>query len=195
MRLIITRHGETEENLAGIIQGHLPGTLSEEGIKQAKKLAERLKDEKINVIFSSDLARASDTAKEIAKFHDVPLNFVKDLREKFHGEFQGKKKTELGFDSNTSVVNIFPKDGENSEELFNRANNFVKKILSDHPNDVVLLVAHNGINKALITAINNKTPQDIKLIENMNNTSVTILEKDKNGKLYMKVFNCVKHLE
>ena len=66
MKLIITRHGETEENKAGIIQGHLPGHLSEAGIEQAKKVAFRLKDEKINFIYSSDLDRAADTAKEIA---------------------------------------------------------------------------------------------------------------------------------
>lgn len=83
MRLIITRHGETEENTAGIIQGHLPGKLSDRGIAQAKKVALRLKNEKIDAIYSSDLARTSDTAKEIAKFHPtIPIEFVKELREK-----------------------------------------------------------------------------------------------------------------
>ncbi len=80
MKLIITRHGETEENRTGIVQGHLPGQLSESGIEQAQKLALRLKGEKIDVIYSSDLDRASDTAKEIAKDHpSVPIRFVRDL--------------------------------------------------------------------------------------------------------------------
>lgn len=78
MKLIITRHGETEENKAGIIQGYLPGHLSKTGIEQAKKVVLRLKDEKIDFIYSSDLDRAANTAKEIAKFHpDVPIEFVK----------------------------------------------------------------------------------------------------------------------
>ena len=47
MKLIIVRHGETEENKIGIIQGHLPGTLSVIGIEQAQKIALRLKDEKM----------------------------------------------------------------------------------------------------------------------------------------------------
>ncbi len=51
MRLIITRHGETEENIAGIMMGHLQGKLSATGIEQAKKVALRLKDEKIDFIF------------------------------------------------------------------------------------------------------------------------------------------------
>ena len=45
MRLIITRHGETEENIKGIHQGHMPGILSKLGIEQAKKLALRLKND------------------------------------------------------------------------------------------------------------------------------------------------------
>ena len=69
--------------------GHNPGKLSSLGIEQARKLAERLKDEKIDVIFSSDLARAADTAKEIAKFHpNIPLELTKDIRERFLGEIQ-----------------------------------------------------------------------------------------------------------
>ena len=67
MKLIIARHGETEENKKGILQGHLPGKLTELGIEQSKKLALRLKNEKIDAIYSSDLARASNTAKEIIK--------------------------------------------------------------------------------------------------------------------------------
>ena len=50
MRLIITRHGETEENKAGIMQGHLPGVLSELGKEQAEKLAERFKNDKIDLV-------------------------------------------------------------------------------------------------------------------------------------------------
>jgi len=85
MRIILTRHGQTEENLQGILQGHLQGKLSQLGKEQARKLALRLKDEKIDYIYSSDLARAADTAKEIAKYHpDTPIKFVKDMREPYH---------------------------------------------------------------------------------------------------------------
>jgi len=196
MNLIITRHGETEENKAGVIQGHLPGHLSEKGIEQAKKVALRLKDEKIDFIYSSDLDRAANTTKEIAKFHpEVPVEFVKDLREKFLGEWQGKSKKELGFTDNTSLVEFFPKDGETSEKLFNRASNFLHKTLSQHLHDTVLFVAHNGINKALIAAITGKSPKDINLIENLHNTSVCVFEIDKDKNHKIKVFNCKKHLD
>ena len=61
MKLIIVRHGETVGNATEIIEGHLPGKLSQKGIEQAKKLASRLKDEPIDHIFCSDLTRAIET--------------------------------------------------------------------------------------------------------------------------------------
>lgn len=195
-RLIITRHGETEENLVGIIQGHLPGKLSEKGIIQAKKVALRLKNEKIDYIYSSDLARTADTAKEIAKFHPkAPIKFVKDLREKYLGEWQGKKISELGFLTNTELVEFSSKDGETNKELLNRAKKFLHKVLIKHPNDTVLLAGHNGINKALIAVITNKTAEEIKLIENLHNTSITIYEIDQDKSHKIHLFNCKKHLD
>ena len=65
MRLILTRHGETEDNVKEILQGQAGGKLTAKGIEQAKKLALRLKKEKIDKIYVSDLKRAVDTAKEL----------------------------------------------------------------------------------------------------------------------------------
>jgi broad specificity phosphatase PhoE len=196
MRLIITRHGETEENISGVIQGHLPGKLTDEGIIQARKLALRLKDEKIDFIYSSDLTRASDTAKEIAKYHPrVPIKFVKDLREKFLGEWQGRSKKSLGFTSDTSLVNFSPKDGETNKEMFDRAGTFLHKILLKHRNSNVLFVAHNGINKAMIAVITKKDSESIKAMENHYNTSVSVFEIDEDRKHKILCFNCAKHLK
>jgi len=153
MKLIITRHGETEENIAGIMQGHLPGKLSDTGISQAKRVAMRLKDEKIDYIFSSDLARAVDTAKEIVKFHpNTPFELVKDLRERYLGKFQGKKKSDFGWDVkfNASVV-VASKTCEDTEAFYKRAESFLHKIISKYHDATVLFVGHNGINKALLT--------------------------------------------
>ena len=197
MKLIITRHGETEENKVGIMQGQLPGKLSATGINQAKKVASRLKDERIDFIFSSDLARASDTAKEIAKFHpNTPIEFVEDLRERNLGEFQGKKKSDFGWDAKDyKATYIQPKEGETMEELYNRAESFLHKIISKHHNDTVLFVGHNGINKALITVITGKKHEDIRGIDNQHNTSVNVFEIDEDKNHKILCFNCIKHLD
>ena len=197
MKLLITRHGETEENKVGIMQGHLPGKLSIEGIEQAKKVALRLKDQKIDLIFSSDLARTADTAKEIAKFHpNITINFTEELRERDIGEYTGKKKSDFGWDiKDYKVAHLEIKNGETVEQIFNRAKNFLNKIISKHHQKTILFVGHNGINKALIAAILDKTHEDIKNIENQHNTSINIFEIDENKNYKIHLQNDVSHLE
>ena len=193
MKLIITRHGETEENKAGILQGHLPGKLSALGITQAKKVAKRLKKEKIDFIFSSDLARASDTAKEIAMFHpNTPVEFTKELREINIGKFQGEKISEL----NKKNLNILgSKETETTKNLFKRAENFLNKIIKKHKSNTILFVGHDFINKALIAVITKKGHKDIKNVEDQHNTSINIFEIDENKNHKIHTFNCIKHLE
>ena len=68
IELILSRHGETEENKLHIMQGQLPGHLSELGKQQAKALAETLDKEELDVIVCSDLARSYDTAMAVARW-------------------------------------------------------------------------------------------------------------------------------
>lgn len=71
IELILTRHGETLENQQHILQGQLPGTLSPSGIEQARKLAEKLKNERVEAVLCSDLARSRETAEVIASSHEL----------------------------------------------------------------------------------------------------------------------------
>ena len=193
MRLIITRHGETEENKLGILQGHLPGKLSDLGKIQAEKLAKRLKDEKIYFIYSSDLARASDTAKEIAKFHPgIPIEFTKDLRERNLGELQGQKIFDL---TNLDFLTEDIKNAETLENLYIRAENFLNNLVLKHKLDTVLFIGHDLINRTLMTVIFGKTYKDINDVELLNNTSVNIFEIDEKGNYKIHLLNDTKHLE
>lgn len=75
MRLILVRHGESEWNKIGRYQGQEDAPLSELGQQQAQALAQRLKREKLDVIYASPLQRANNTARAIAEFHpEVPLS-------------------------------------------------------------------------------------------------------------------------
>jgi len=195
MRLIITRHGETEENKKRIFQGHLPGKLSKLGIEQAKKLAFRLKDEKIDVIYSSDLARASDTAKEIAKYHkNVPIFFVKELREKDFGDFTGK-----GWDQISNFDELIDSDdGSNGVETKKSIRMRVRKlfdfVFGEYKKSNVLFVAHDGTNKILMKMIFKESNIPSENLKCQSNTAVNIfkIEEDKNHKIH--VLNCIKHL-
>jgi len=124
MKLILTRHGVTEENINGILQSHMDGTLSKLGLEQAKKVSLRLKNEKIDYIYSSDLGRASKTAQKIAKYHKkTPIKFVKELREIDHGDYAGMKLSGYNEYKNKPKNKGF-NEGENVIDLFNRAKIF-----------------------------------------------------------------------
>ncbi len=191
-RLIITRHGETLENASGIIQGHLPGTLSALGIEQARKLALRLKDEKIEYIFSSDLTRALDTANQIRKYHSNAI-FVQtnELRENYLGAWQGKTKRELGITEGYRPP--LPFDAETRDQIYLRARKFLEDLRNDYNGRNLLLVGHNGINKALLAVLMERASEDVKNIETQHNTGVNIFELS--GKSYIPlVLNCIEHL-
>lgn len=176
MRLIIVRHGKTIENEEGIMQGQkIGGTLSELGLKQTKEVALKLKDKKIDKIYSSDLTRCVGTAKEIAKFHErTPLVLAKELKERDFGEFTGKRKKDFGYSADILIGDILEtKEGENIEEVIERVKNFFEKIKEKHKNETILIVGHNAINKIIISLISNKSLNEIKSQEN---TEINIFE-------------------
>lgn len=84
MILYIVRHGQTEENMQAILQGHLPGNLTEQGKEQVRKTAERLAEAGVEFkcIVSSDLKRAMDSAHIIAERLHLPITPMKELRER-----------------------------------------------------------------------------------------------------------------
>ena len=189
MKLILVRHGETLENEQGIIQGHLPGNLSEKGIRQVEKLALRLKSEKLAAIYSSDLKRASDTAKIIAKYHpQTPVFFVKELRERDHKRFSGMKADDV-------TEEEFESKSEPWTDMQKRTKKILDRAYKKHPNSTVLFVGHGAINIALVSIIANRPVQEVKQELISFNTSVSIFEirEDKNHKVHL--LNCVKHLE
>ncbi len=196
MKLILTRHGETVENTDGIIQGHLPGKLSGKGRVQAELLARRLKNERLDFIYSSDLERAAATARAIARYHPgTPLEFVKDLRERYLGTWQGQRKEGLGFSADKGILEYSPENGETLDEMFTRAGNFLTKLFSKHPDESVLCVGHYGIYKAMLAVISGKTPAEILTIVDIHNTAVSIFEFDEKKHGILEVFNCTSHLK
>ena len=91
MEILLTRHGKTEWNALGKVQGKADIKLNEEGIKQAKETSKLLQDEKIDLIISSPLIRAIETARIIAKERNIPIITDESLSERDFGEYEGKR--------------------------------------------------------------------------------------------------------
>ena len=88
--LLLVRHGETEDNVRQIMQGQTHGRLTAHGRQQAEALAQQLSSKKIDVLVSSDLQRAIDTAVIIGAPHHLPLVTTPLLRERDWGGFTGR---------------------------------------------------------------------------------------------------------
>ncbi len=197
MKLIIARHGQTDANVLKIMQGWTNSNLTPLGEEQAKKLALRLKDEKIDAIYTSDLTRTLHTAKEIAKYHPKSKFVVTEkLRELGRGEWEGKTRKEAGLENfPADKFWPIPKGGETHEQLKKRAKEIIDEAYAKHKNSTVLFVTHAATKNALaaiITGIKIESP--LQLIQ-FKNTAVSIFEifEDKSHKVHC--LNCTKHLE
>ena len=149
-RLLLVRHGETEFNSVGRIQGHTDIDLSHKGRHQVELLADYLADEPIDVIYSSDLRRAARSAEIIAAPHRKSIIKRPELREINYGKIQGLTLPEvekqfpdvakLWFTRPLSLQ--FP-GGESVDQLRARVARFLSE-LKPEPEQTVLIVAHGG---------------------------------------------------
>ena len=81
--IYLVRHGQTDWNLQGLLQGHQDIQLNEAGRRQARELHDFFKDIRLGAVYASDLARARQTAEIIAAAHDQPVKTHQALRERY----------------------------------------------------------------------------------------------------------------
>lgn len=195
-KIIFVRHGETVDNSRRIIRGHTNSPLSKKGLEQARKVGLRFKDEHIDMIFSSDIGRAKQTAAEIKQYHNVPLKYDKRLRERNYGTYEGRHADDwLRAISRTkkSFRNFKPKNGESPVQVIIRGVDFVKYILKHYPGKIIMVVAHGTIIRQIVMKLLNETDRNYHKYVHMN-TGVTIIEFD-NKEFKLRKLNCTKHLK
>lgn len=187
VRLLITRHGKTKENVEGIIQGKEHGNLNKEGIKQISKLIKRLKKERIDMIISSDILRCKKTTEEIVKKIKVPIEYSILIREKDNGKLVGKNHKEVNWDDlKGDFETRKAKDGENLREVRERGRKFFKKILKEDSKEdkTILIVSHGAFLKVFIGDLLGMSLYDsiFKLfIDHCSLTEIDIDKKYKEG--------------
>lgn len=147
--ILLARHGETDWNRDGRFQGHADPSLNELGRRQAQELGLRLRGEQIDAIWSSDLARAKQTAFYVASQFSMPVRLSGELREMDVGAWAGFTREEIAerwpqeFALWRETGRGWP-DGEDFEAMQARAVEAVLGIAAAHEGEQVLVVTHGG---------------------------------------------------
>jgi probable phosphoglycerate mutase len=159
-RFVLLRHGETHWNLESRIQGHEDSELTATGIAQARALAERMRDERFDLLVASDLGRAMSTAMHIAEATGHEVRPDPRLRERNYGECQGLTYGELDhqypdlFSSVREVDPDFPvPGGESRREFHDRVKAAFEALARAHTGQRVVVVSHGGVLAMLYRAV------------------------------------------
>jgi alpha-ribazole phosphatase len=199
MRLILTRHGETEWNLLRKTQGRTDTALTETGLKQAEAIAKRLTDIPYDCVYTSPLSRARDTAHILAQKRSVPVINEPALIEMAFGEWEGMTFERIGeaypeqFElwSHTPNACQIP-GGEPFPELLARCEAYLKRILERHEGFTVVAVSHSVPTK-VIAALCLGVPMDKLHSIRIDNVSLTMIDF-YTGRSVMRVLNDTSHL-
>ena len=179
MNLYVVRHGQTDWNIQGFVQGLTDIELNSTGIEQANQVAEQLKDIKFCTIYSSPLKRTIYTAHLINKYHN--LNIITDhiIIERCIGNLEVTNGLKNKFDYWDYKLNLDDNNVESVKSLFNRIKGFLLEIyeLYKDTDSNILIVTHGGTSIAINAIINNITSDlfslgikncEVKVFENIN---------------------------
>lgn len=157
--IYITRHGQTEWNVEGRLQGSGNSELTARGIEDAEKLAVRLKDIPFDRVYTSDLLRAVQTADILMGERDIPRTVLPEIRELKMGSWEGKLISELetldpeAFERwEKGSCEFAAPGGESVQDLYVRAKTALDIITADDC-DTVLIVTHGMFQSALLEVL------------------------------------------
>ena len=194
MKIYLMRHGETEWNKIGKFQGQVDTPLAKEGILQAQKTAEGMKESPFDCIFSSPLKRAYMTAQIIRGDREIPLIRDNRLKEMSFGIYEGRRLA--GFNKpgrvramrfrNDPVRYRPPKHGETFEELIARTSGFIREEILplEGKMDTILITAHGAAVRSIILALTGRELKDFWNTPFGKNCSTALFECE-NGQMKM----------
>ncbi len=175
IKIYVARHGETTWNAVGRAQGRSDPDLSPKGYAQSLVLLERLKDRPISAIYTSTLRRSILTAMPIAEHFGLPIRQQSELDEIALGIMEGVEFENIDervraewerFRENRLTYRI--PGAENYADVSNRVKPFKERILRDHEEQEILVVAHRGVNRMLVGLLMEMTLEEAVNIEQAN---------------------------
>ncbi len=201
--IYLVRHGETEANRQFRFQGCIDLPLTEDGIAQAERLAEALKDIPFDYAYSSPLPRAWNTAKIVNQYHNVPLLPDPALLEVCGGLFEGEKVdvVKANWPEELRIWNeeywkfVGPGMEEGVEAKHYQLEKALRRMVRNHPGQTLLLSAHGCIQRAFNTIIKGWPVQRQGEFPWGFNCSYSAAEFEEDGTIRPIAINEAKHLE
>lgn len=199
-KLLLVRHGITESNSAHRFAGYSDAELNAAGYRQVERLRDRLVDDKIDAVYSSDLRRALVTAEVISSGHKVDIITCPELREVNYGNVEGLTFEEISrlypevaeSLADFSLRLKFP-GGESFEGFIERASKFLDRLKGHTPSQTMLIVAHGGPLRVLVCRLLGIDLGHWRQIR-LDNASLSIVETHSQGAV-VSLLNDTAHLK
>lgn len=187
-QIYLIRHGETASNKENRMQGWLDTDLSEAGLQQSAMLGQRFRELPVDAVYSSDLRRAMRTAQAICDAKNLPLQTDSGLRELNLGDWAGRTMDEIAekYPENLALYRTASHlwtapNGENYDQLRQRMDEAIKRIVAKHPGQSVAVVSHGGGIKMLLAMYKGFSVADSTAEPIPTNTAITLLAFDSQG--------------
>ena len=197
--ILLIRHGQSEWNKLNLFTGFKNIELSEQGIEEANKAGQNFKnlDIKFNIVFTSELKRAQETAKIILQKLDQ-WDFLNNqgkiisninLNERDYGDLTGLNKKETAEKFGEEQVHKWrrgysdqPPNGESLEDVVRRVTKYFEEVMKpaiqSNENDNILIAAHGNSLRALLIVMNIYEPHNINSVELSTGVPIHVILKD-----------------
>lgn len=201
-RIIIVRHGETYLNLEDVFQGWIDSELTEKGKLQAIRVADRLKEEKIDFIYSSPFKRALKTAEIIKGEREITLITDDGFKEIKCGMWEGSKfiyikdkyPEEYNTWDKTPHLHKMPQ-GETFSEVYQRAVKALREIIRKHEGKTILITSHMVTVLLMMAYFGGEGIDQLWNTPKQGNTAVNIVDIDSSGNVDIICRGDDSHLE
>lgn len=200
LRIYLIRHGATIWNAEKRIQGHTDIPLNEIGLEQSRQIAERLRYQKIDAVWSSDLSRARITAEILAEPHGLSVKTTPLLRERRFGDWEGLTQEEIIERGDKHILDAYraavvadmPPNAESMESVWNRLSQALEEIISLHTEGQVAVVGHGGSLRVMLCHAMRAPMECVKHIW-LDNACLNLVEFN-GDRSWVRLMNDTSHL-
>ena len=202
-QLLLIRHGQSQGNAQGRFGGHTATPLSQRGVEQARATASALAAESITAIYSSDLARATQTADPLSQLTHLETNTCHAFRERSVGVMEGLTFEEAAEQHPDQYAALLRRDfehvlsgGESYRQLLDRARHKLDQIISKHKGGNIVVFSHTGticiLALHLMGALDSRELKPVWL--SSSNCGINRFELREDGFVRIRALNDTRHL-